>query len=250
MSEVVDRDPSWRGRLGKAGRFLVIVWGLAGAFQGLDYAKSRLLQTAFDRGWIDPEWSTPSAPETAACAEALEGLQPAALDQAGFVESRRLAFDLGLNLGFEVGARNIQSADEEALRRMREERAATALELGVPMPEVPVFQSRANMFHEFFTHLVTDPQCISARISRTYSPQHDSLYRLGAVVAQIVLYRQIGYTEQAYPIATRQFARAAGVPEDHWAPLTRAADPSDADRVGQEALQILERLQSWISSPQ
>lgn len=242
--------PRWRRRLGKAARFVALVWGLALLFKTLEAAGGWLLGTAIETGAVDVEMVTPSAPEIDACATEVAALSPAPRDLEHLTRVRVQAFRLGASLGREAAIRNVRDAGADTLAEMARDRERLAAELGVPAPAVPAVRKRARMFYEFSSYLVADPECVSAALARVYTPQHASLYRLGAVAAQTVYHRERNLgAEAAYRADVRRYAAAAGVPEPLWAPLARGAprDPRDLDRARREAETAFEAIETWAA---
>lgn len=221
------------GRFVRAARFVGVVWTVALAFQALAQGVPRLVNRAFNAGVIAPHWAISSVAPS--CPDGLVASPATPVDPALV---RALTFRLGTAVGFAAAARTIsgEAAIAGSLANLHRERAPVAAVLGVPTPELPPVLHVADALSEYETFLQADPDCISARLGRTYGDATGALYQLGATAGFVTFYRSSA--PELGPLFVPQlsaYGERAGIPPALWAPL--ASDLSSVS--SQEARQHL-----------
>lgn len=234
-------------RIGRALLFVAIVWSIAGAFQVLFYGFPWLLDRAVKDGWIADTLVTVKPLKPNDCVTQIQNTPQPALDATGLRRTRVAVYEVGFILGLATGARNAGAAGEADPAPSREARAALALELGLPIPEIPPLHRTADALREFEVHMAADPQCIGARLAKGFSVQHDALYRFGALAGHSMVYRSAAPQVGALFVpALRQYGKAAGLPEHVWRPLTDPPSGQPGPQAQAEARAVVGRIHAYL----
>jgi hypothetical protein len=234
--------------LGRALLFVAIVWSIAGAFQLLFYGGPWLVDRAVRAGWIADSLVMPKPVQPTDCSAAIRDMPQPGPDALPPGRARMAAYQLGFNLGAATGGRNAGTAGAAALEQMQNTRAELAAELGVPTPEIPPVHRLADVLHEFEVNITADPQCIGARLAKRYSSRHDALYRFGAFAGHSVIYRSLAPELGVLFVPDlREFARAAGLPEDVWGALIEVTPGMSSAQAQAQALAAARRVDAFLA---
>jgi hypothetical protein len=234
--------------------FVVIVWSIAGAFLALEFAWSEFFRRSIGAGWFPEELAMPTPeqmPAAAVCRQKDVDVEEAASleaeDPLTMQQMRYASWMLGLHFGFAVSMANAGQVDTQTVSS-REDLQTWAATLRLPTPTPPASRHVLSQLNDFGDHLVADPQCIAARLTRRYGPRNGYLYKLGAVVGYQMPLRawDIG---GPFAFQIQFYGRKAGIPQELWQPLTLgslAELPGDHPR--EKMIGLVERLGEHIAT--
>lgn len=232
--------------------FVAIVWSIAGAFLGLEFAWSEFLSQSIRLGWLPAELAMPTRermvvevcrPEDADKAEAATVVIE---DAAAMQQMRYATWMLGQQFGFAAAMANMGYTDAQTAP-LREELQNWAAMLRLPIPTAPKSQHVLHQLNDFGDYLEADPQCIAARLMHRYGSRYGDLYKFGAVVGYGVPVRAQGIGVP-FALQIQLYGRNAGIPQELWLPLTQdfvdlpGTDPLD------KTIALVERLGQHIAN--
>ncbi|MGH6918927.1 MAG: hypothetical protein ACREJ0_14625 [Geminicoccaceae bacterium] len=230
------------------------MWSIAGAFLVLEFAWPALLRWSIGAGVLPEELAMPTQeqmPTALVCRQQEVDAEEAATvdveDPLAMREMRYASWMLGQQFGFAVSMANAGEADTQTVT-LREDLQTWAAMLRLPTPTPPESRHLVSQLNDFTDHLVADPQCIAARLTRRYGPRYGYLYKFGAVVGYEIPLRawDIG---GPFALQIQFYGRKAGIPQELWQPLTLG---SLADLPGahprDKVIRLVERIGEHIAT--
>lgn len=225
----------------RVGRFLVVVWLVAIAFQGLVEGLPSLPLWAVDAGLLAPSVALPSS--ATQCSDLGQVVPPTSLEPS---VARALSWRLGLLLGKAVGLRNIQIAKPDDLAEIRPDLDKLAHLLGIPTPELPPVKHLADAVHEFSYYLENDPQCIAARLSLGYGRKAGATYQFAAAMGHASIYRSLAPRTPWFVRELRAYGAAADISPDLWVVFRSDLSSTPQSKVGQELEEAVQNVQRYL----
>jgi hypothetical protein len=229
--------------------FLVVVWSIGGVFLVLEAGLTEFSWFSASKS-LRADLVLPKQSQAAFvhCQEVIKRLPAPVQDLNIAKQTSYLVWRMGYMLGsadasVAAGIAN-QAAGENVLRQSVQ---VTSL-LGIPPLALPQHGRSAYALREFSVFLEEDPSCVAAALQFRYSPKHAALYKFGAAVGFVSVYRRLA--PQLSDVLTPQlriYAAASGIPADLYTPLLGqplAAGP--AGDAGQAVEFVVNRIDAYV----
>lgn len=217
----VEAVPSPRPRANlfwRIGRFLAIVWGIAGAFWLLFQAQIEANSYFLNNGLM-PDYIAEHNVVPTDCSSVVDGVPEGRLDEMSLRRARMTSLALGVAFGIQTAYRDQFSTEMTGGRTQLE---TLANMLATPVPELPKVKSPVRAMGEFEDHVMSDAQCTGALLDRFYGAKIGDIYKFGAFAGYTAgLADEVAKTRDKAIFARdmRKYGRAAGLSDEIGEPL-------------------------------